>query len=396
MVRLRLEKGHQLAWVAGKAAALEPRSKAAARTPEHRPPGELDAAEPDHREERRDGGDHRSPERAGGRNATSGPVGWIWTAGAMAVTLVLLVFGSRALVTGSLPLVGQLPSAAGGTGSWWHQWWSGAGAGGLAGTAFSAPGLFFMGLLGGLSLGSSGLAVHLLVLGPLALPVGTYVETQRFGSQRGRLTAMVLYAALPVPFNALAQGHWAGLVSFAAAPWLVGGLCRLGGQAPYPFLHWDGAWPRFVVMGLGLALAASLAPAMFLVVPLVGVAFLAGSLLAGRGQGGTRLLLASLIASAVGFLALAPWTFGAMHSWSTLVGSPSGVARPLGLSQVLRLQTGLRWRAARVGAADRGRPAAVDRPFMAAGLGRPLVADGDGVHGGGLGGLERVVPLAQP
>ena len=260
------------------------------------------------------------------------------TAGA--VVLVLLI-GSRGVLSQSFPLVGQLPSTAGGVSEWWHTWWSGAGIGTLGRSSFSPPGLLLMGLLGLLTLGSTNVAVHLLVLGPLLIgPLGVYVGARRLGSDRGRLAATVLYAALPVPYNALSQGHWAGLVAYAAAPWLVSGLCDLGGEAPYTFVPWDAAWPRFLALGLGLAAAASLAPALLLVVPALGAAFFLASLLVGGAGGGGRLLWASLVVAGVAFVALAPWSFSALRSWSGILGPPSVPVHPLGLSQVLHLQTG--------------------------------------------------------
>ncbi len=163
------------------------------------------------------------------------------------VVVALLLVGSRNVLTGPLPLVGQLPSTSGGIGSWWHQWWSGAGPGGLGNSSFAPPGLLFMALVGVVSFGSADLAVHLLVLAPLALgPLGVYLATRRFGSQRGRIAATVLYAALPIPYNALSQGHWAGLVGYAVAPWLLGSLFHLGGEAPYPKLGLDQAWARWI------------------------------------------------------------------------------------------------------------------------------------------------------
>ena len=150
----------------------------------------------------------------------------------------------------------------------------------------------------------------------------------------------MIYAALPIPYNALSQGHWAGLIGYAASPWLLGALCRLGGQAPYPFTHWDGAWARLISLGLLVALAASLVPAMFLLVPVIGLALLVGSFLTGRHQGGPRFLFASLIATGVAFVGLAPWSVGLLRSSAALLGSPSGPAHALSVSQLLRLQTG--------------------------------------------------------
>ena len=252
----------------------------------------------------------------------------------------MLVIGSRNLALQSFPLVGQLPSLTGGVGSWWHAWWSGVGHGGLNAGAVAPPGLALMGIIGVVAFGSANLALHILVLGPLLLgPLGAYLEARRFGSPRGSLVAGVLYAVLPVPYNALSQGHWAGLVAYAAAPWVLGKLAALAGQAPWPFLHWDAAWSRFLSLGLLVALAASLAPATLLVLPFVGLALCAGSLLAGRGTGGGRFVFAALLVSFVAFVALVPWSADALRSWSSVLGPVPGTAH-LGVSEVLRLQTG--------------------------------------------------------
>jgi hypothetical protein len=268
-------------------------------------------------------------------------LGWRATAATFAVVVVLLAIGSRNVLTQPLPLVGELPSLSGGVAGWWHSWWNSAGPGGLASSSFAPPGLLLMGVVGLIALGSTNFAVHILVFGPLLLgPWGAYAQTRPFGSQRGRLAATVLYAALPVPFNALAQGHWAGLVAYGVSPWLIGMLCRLGGRAPYPFVHWDRAWPRLLALGAAVALAASLAPAILLLVPVLGLSLLAGSLLAGRGNGGLRYLLASFLAAVVALVALAPWSFASLGSWASAIGTPSGGVHALGLSQLLRLQTG--------------------------------------------------------
>lgn len=363
LVRLRLERGHQLAWAAAKAAtALEGRN-----SPDRnagpgttgrqagREAGVLTTAGEQAGEQVKDGEQVRGGEPAteGKPVGDGGPTGagaglaraprtdWRVTAATAGAVALVLLIGSRHVLTQPLPLAGQLPFLSGGVGSWWHEWWSGPGPGSLAGSSFAPPGLLLMGLVGVGSFGSTNFALHALVLGPLALgPLGIYMGAGRFGSQRGRLAATVIYAALPVPYNALSQGHWAGLVCYAAAPWLLGSLCRLGGQAPYPFLHWDGAWARLVSLGLLVAVAASLAPAMLLMVPIVGLALLVGSLLAGRDQGGARFLFASLIAAAVAFVGLAPWSLGLLRSSASLLGSPPGPVHTLSVSQLLRLQTG--------------------------------------------------------
>jgi GT2 family glycosyltransferase len=349
LVRPSLERGHELAWVASRgpsaldvlqapdgatggpllrpeAPVLRPEDTGGVRLPEDQPDGSWDATE------LADNG-----EVVPGTGRASWRVG---VATAVAVVALLLI-GSRNILTGPLPLIGQLPTFNGGVASWWHEWWTGAGPGALAGSSFAPPGLLFMGLVGALSLGSVNAAVHLLVLVPLALgPLGVYVATRRFGSLRGRIAATVVYAALPIPYNALSQGHWAGLVGYAAAPWVLAALCRLGGQAPYPASGWSGVWTRFVSLGLLVAVTASLAPATFLLVPIVGLALFVGSVLTGRGRGGAKLLVASLLATAIGFMALLPWSLGAFRSFNDFFVPASGPLAALPVSSVLKLHTG--------------------------------------------------------
>ena len=194
-----------------------------------------------------------------------------------------------------------------------------------------------MSVVGALALGSANVAVHVLVLAPLVIgPWGAYAQTRPFGSQAGRLVAAIVYAAVPAPYDALAAGHWAGLVAYALAPWLIGALFRQGGQAPFPAVSW--AWPRVLALGAAIAVGASFAPAVLLLVPILGAALLLGSLLVGPGNGGPRFLLAALGATLVGFLALAPWSFEIMRSWSSALGSPSGGVHALSVSQLLRLR----------------------------------------------------------
>jgi GT2 family glycosyltransferase len=404
LVRLRLERGHELAWAAARAAAvLEGRSTtegvagprpagrgAALRPDEPTPPrgvttvrrAESDGVESDGvaRDGVDAGGvtgdgpesdglgsdglgsdgdeahdrwrevDHASvagpakdkrPALAGAGLVGATRTNWRVTAATACAVVLALFIGSRNVLSQQLPLVGQLPFIGGGVGSWWHEWWSGLGPGGLGGSSFAPPGLLLMGLVGAVSFGSTNFALHVLVLGPLAIgPLGIWFAARRFGSQRGRLAATVIYAALPIPYNALSQGHWTGLIAYAASPWLLGALCRLGGQAPYPFIHWDGAWARLISLGLLVALTASLAPATLLLVPIIGLALLVGSLLTGSLHGGARFLFASLVATGVAFVGLLPWSVGLLRSSAALLGSPSGQAHALSVSQLLRLQTG--------------------------------------------------------
>ncbi len=314
------------------------------------------------------------PGRPARLRATGGrsQVGRQWEGAAAAALVALLVAGSRGLLTQHFPLVGQLPTAAGGIGSWWHAWWSGPTAAGLGARTFGPPGLLFMGLLGVLCFGSAGVAAHVLVLAPLLLgPVGAYVGAGQFGSARGRLAAGVLYAALPVSYNAISAGHFGGLVSYAAAPWLIAALARVGQKSPSA-----PSWRRLGGLALATAVLSALAPVMVVVVAAIGVALSAGSLLAGSRSSYARKAASSrtgsgvptvpgvpnvpgvptvptvptvpkavmtalysagagAVAAVAAFALLLPWSVRAL--WPAL--RAPGAAHPA-LSQLLRLQTG--------------------------------------------------------
>ncbi len=360
LVRPRLERGYELAWAASRGAAgfevgRSPASPAAfpgGSPPPAGPPaiavgaggaGLRLAETADHGPGPRaarawDADDIAAQDDVA---AAAGRVSWRVGAATAVAVLALLLIGSRSILSSPLPLVGQIPSLNGGVASWWHEWWSGAGPGALATSSFAPPGLLVMALVGAISFGSANVAVHVLVLAPLALgPLGVFVATRHFGSQKGRIAATVLYAALPVPYNALSQGHWVGLIGYAATPWVLASLARLSGQPPYPAPGRGGAWARFVSLGLLVAVTASLAPATFLLVPIIGVALFVGSVLTVQGRGGAKLLLASVIAAGIGFVALLPWSLGAFRSFGEFFAPGPGSTAALPVSSLLRLDTG--------------------------------------------------------
>ncbi|HSS11784.1 MAG TPA: hypothetical protein VLL25_17990, partial [Acidimicrobiales bacterium] len=162
--------------------------------------------------------------------------------------------------------------------------------------------------------------------------------TRPFGSSLGRAAALVLYAAVPLQYNALAAGRWSGLVVYAAAPWLLSWLCRLGNEEPFVARP---RWPvRVVGLGLLVALTGAFVPAVLIIVPLLGVGLAAGSALAGRPGPGLRTLAGAVAASAIAIVLLLPWSVDVLGSRTALFGVKLGSAGRLGLGDVLRFHTG--------------------------------------------------------
>ncbi|MGH9096634.1 MAG: glycosyltransferase, partial [Acidimicrobiales bacterium] len=149
------------------------------------------------------------------------------------IAALVVVIGSRSLLTGTLPSVGQFvpfPSwsstfAQFGTG--WHP--SGVGS-----TAPATPAFALVGALGTVLIGAMGLAQKVLIFACIPLGAWGMVRLVRpFGSQRASLVAGVVYLAVPVPYNALALGRLGTLAMYAGAPWVFGHLFRYTGIPPF-------------------------------------------------------------------------------------------------------------------------------------------------------------------
>jgi GT2 family glycosyltransferase len=259
------------------------------------------------------------------------PLGRKWLKLAATCTGLLLLAGSRGVLGGPLPVISQLPSTHGGVGGWWQSWWSGPGTSGLDRVPFGPPALLVMGLLGIVCLGLAGTAVHMALLLPLAIgPLGAYFGARRLlglaegASERGPLAAGVLYAALPIAYDAIAKGHLGGLVSYAAAPWLLAGIAELPESQQ--------AVRKFAGLVLITAIVGAFAPATLLVAPVIGAALAAGTLLVGQSRGAHRYLLSGLAVGAGAFVLLLPWS-----AEISLAGTGRG--HP-GLAALLRFQSG--------------------------------------------------------
>jgi len=306
-----------------------------------------------------------------------------WAAWACAV--VVLAVGSRRLLGGSLPTIGELAPWPGATTLAQHAWsgWQGAGLG----RAAPAPTAFALLALGGMVvLGHMALLQHVLILGMLPLgAIGTCWAARPLSSRRASLVALVVYLAVPLPYNALAEGRWSALVAYATAPWVIGILARASDLAPFGpptgagggaegggagggngrsgsrrVPGWTGLGPGaglgpraglgrrstarlIAALALVGALAGAIEPAVVALVVVTGVAIAVSAVLSGQGRAGVR-AGAVAVGGAVGAaVLLMPWSIGWLSStdgWGAVIGAGAPGARPLRLAALLRFDTG--------------------------------------------------------
>ena len=340
--------------------------------------------------------------------------------GVWIVAAVAVLIGTRGVLTGRLPAVGQFVAFPSWTATL-SQYATGWHPAGVGTTAPAAPGLLLTGLVGTLLVGAMGLAQKVLVFACIPLGVWGVVRLLRpFGSQRAALVAGLAYLAVALPYNALALGHWGALVVYAGMPWVLGRLFRATGAAPYRptvapssdgresagravstpagsssrrrLAAWTLRHPRLrgaITLGLLEAVMISFVPAAAIAVVLAALALMVSSALLGDLASTRRALWLALSSTTVAAVICLPWVIGvawagrgavavfgvpipasSAASWSALLRFAAG---PIGGSPV-----GVGFRRGRAGPPDPG-------PGRAVPLGRPVLVHRPGLLGGRLG-----------
>ena len=273
------------------------------------------------------------------------------------LVLGVIAFGSRHLLTGGIPAFGQFaPFADVGTmlGAYADGWRdAGVGSGGIGAPAMGLLGLGGIVLLGAVDL-LRAVAVWGLLLAGLS---GMWRLCAPLGNRNGRLVALVLYAACPLPYNALAVGRWDVLLAYGTSPLILLLVGRLIGAVPIDRRVTDrrvsgdgsrrGMPARTASLALLLAIATAFEPYVIVLALGAAVVLTAAELLraaAGGPQARVPLLglLFVVIAAAVAVIAHVGWLaeFDSIRDYiDASLGSPT-VATPTALNELLSFQTG--------------------------------------------------------
>ena len=261
-----------------------------------------------------------------------------------------IAFGSRHLLTGGIPAFGQFAHFADAPtmlGAYFDGWR--VDAVGDAGIGHPATGL--LGIGGVIVLGAVGLLRHIAVWGLLlAGLVGMWKLCAPSNSRNGRLIALALYAACPLPYNAVAYGRWDVLLVYGVAPAVVLMISRLMGAVAVG-RSGEGSRrataARVASLGLLLAVAAAFEP-FVVVLGLAAAAVLAVTETIRRAAGRSSLgrpwlgLLLVVAAAALAVAAHLGWLieFGSLRAFLDVSLGSSTVSTPESFAELLRFQTG--------------------------------------------------------
>ncbi|MFP5322142.1 MAG: glycosyltransferase [Acidimicrobiia bacterium] len=274
-----------------------------------------------------------------------------WPLAAWIATLVVVGFGSRHLLLDPIPAVGGFLPFDRGPGELLEAYLSGWRTTGLGSSAPAPTAFALLGLLGTVLLGAMGLLRELLVLGALlAGLIGAYRLLRPTGSPRAQAAALVGYGAIPLAYDAIADGRWGALTVYGAMPWIVSQLGRAAGWAPFgdvggdpgPTVHPHRTRPRIAALGLLLALVTAIDPAVLPVVAVVIVGLVLGSALAGATAGAGRLVLCGAGALVVAVVLHVPWALDFVlpgAAWTQVVGH-AGIAEAPTLGTLFRFDVG--------------------------------------------------------
>lgn len=228
--------------------------------------------------------------------------------GAYAVIAVFLLTGSRELIADGVPAIRDFAPLPDQPTRLLREFFSGWRSSGLGSEAPAPPGLALIGVAGLLLFGAMGLLQTLLYVGPLAIGlIGAARLGAVTGSLRARLVLVATYAAVPLGYNAVANGSFGGVVSYALAPWLFARLARSAGIEPFE------ADPSFLRGAARLALmvgiAVALAPASIAAFAVSVAGLVLAALLTGRLAAAGRVAAAGVAGAAGAFAVLFPWSF---------------------------------------------------------------------------------------
>lgn len=291
---------------------------------------------------------------------------WRQTAGSIpAITwlcvAVAVVLGSRELISGGVPSVGEFLEFPVSPRTMFSDYLSGWWGHGLGSSSPVPTGVALIALGSTVTLFHMGALQTVAIIGAMVAGlIGMWRLATLFPTPRARLTALVVYAAVPLPSELLSVGRWGALACYGATPWVVHLLRRAAGiETTHTALAAGSTSPDEVErmvrvsgrkrlrLGAQLALVGAVvfafAPSFLLL--LVGVAFVLAvtTLLAGGSWRASVLMLGTAIAAAIAaFIANLPWSTSLFGDggWNLVAGVPEVSSGSLGVARLARFGVG--------------------------------------------------------
>jgi len=268
---------------------------------------------------------------------------------AVLVVILVIVVGSRSILSGHLPLVGQLLPIPGPEhllarylGGWQDA--------GLQRPGPASPAFAILGIAGIVLFGATGLLLTVeLALAVVLGAVGIARLVRPLGPPGTGLVAAVAYLFLPLAWNDVARGDVQALIAYAGMPWVLGRLARASGLAPFspaggpaPLRSRRGI-EECLALGVLVAVLGAFVPMIVLLMLACALALALGGVVAGEARRGLRVLVVAAGGAVVAFVLCFPWSLTFVQPgarWSVLSGAAGNPTSAPGLATLLRFGLG--------------------------------------------------------
>jgi len=266
----------------------------------------------------------------------------------------ILFLGGRQLWSNGVHSVGELLPLPASPRDLLHQYVSGWWAQDLGSTTAQPTSIGLVALGGLITLGHMGLLHTLITIGLIPVGwLGVSALCAVVANERARIVGVIAYAAVPLPYAAVASGRHQVLIAYAVVPWALhlirsfGGIGRSvvddepGDVVDHPSTKQRIRLAAKLSLLFGVTLAFS--PSVVLVVLMSAFLWLLTAAISGGSTRAAGLGFAGAISATAAAVVLnMPWItrYLSHDGWSAIVGTPTHTAESLGLWDVLRFGIG--------------------------------------------------------
>ena len=271
-----------------------------------------------------------------------------------AMLIIVLFLGGRQLFVSGVEPVGQFSRLPDSPRDLISEYFSGWRSQDLGSSSSQATSMILIAIGGVVALAQMGLVHTLLIVGLIPIGwLGVSALCAVVADDRARLAGVFAYAAVPIPYVAMATGRHQVLIAYAVVPWALHFLRSFGGIAPSVvddtagdvIDHPSSEMRLQLVAKLSLLLAVTLAfsPSTVLVVVMCAVLWQLAAVLGGGSTRAAGLGLAGALTATVTAVVLnLPWTtrFLQPDAWAVIVGVDTNRSSGLGWWDLMRMDTG--------------------------------------------------------
>ena len=277
-----------------------------------------------------------------------------WVLASWAILGILLFLGGRQLWTNGVHSVGDLLPLPESPRDLFQEYVRGWRSQDLGSTTAQPTSTALVALGGIFTLGNMGLLHTLITIGLIPIGwLGVSALCAVVANERARIVGVIAYAAVPLPYAAVAGGRHQVLIAYAVIPWALHLIRSFGGigtsivdDEPGDVVNHPSTEERIrLVAKMSLLFGVTLAfsPSVIFVVLLSALLWLLTAAISGGSTRAAGLGFAgALTATAAAVVLNMPWITRYLSSdgWSAIVGAPTHSPENLGLWNVLRFGIG--------------------------------------------------------